>query len=143
VSKSGLAVCPVIYYPSEIKTESLGSGDRSIVAVHCYFAGDHDGNKAEYYFNDPLPDGWRLLRSFVRGDSRYLYISTEYGDYALVRYWYQIGPHRTSNRSTFIAYRFLEALRLNQKTELHWYWAASAPETREATAQELSAMTIR
>jgi len=98
-----------------------------VLVQRYFFTGETDGHKADFYLNSPVPWGWRVADTTHRERYTILTVEAPQGRPAILLYWYQVGERRSGNSRRFSFYRLLEALRLNQTTALHWYFAWCGP----------------
>lgn len=120
-SDSFNGISPQIFAADTWQHEQLQLGHHILFVQRYVFFGHNDASRSNYYLNDPVPVGWQVLQQQTLEDSALLKIGSRSGQTAMIRYWHQIGPHRTASGLQIRQYRLQQALRLNQVTELHWF----------------------
>ena len=114
---------PVVFVWSRRVAEQLQVDGTTVLVQRYFFDGETDAHKADFYLNSAIPDGWSLIdRRYTEGRT-VLLLADPQGRRAVVHYWYQAGQRQSGNARQFRIHRLLEALRLNQGTALHWYFA--------------------
>lgn len=92
----------------------------NIIDINYQFEGRHDANRADYYLNNVVPNGWNRTSSELTADSRLIWLSDHSGNSAILRYWYEANGQKTGAIGTYKRNRIKQAFKLNANSALHW-----------------------
>lgn len=140
-SRAFTTISPRLFAVDEINQRQHREGEQDVWMQHYLFYGFEDSRRSNYYLNDMVPEGWYQQSFESTGDAAWIWVRSPSGEYGLVYYWHQIGQHRSVSGFKMRMYRLLQALRLNQQTELYWYFMYCRSDACSAEQQILSQLT--
>ena len=91
-----------------------------VIDISYQFDGRHDANRADYYLNNMIPQGWNKVSSDLTNNSRLIWLSDHSGNNAILQYWYEANGQKTGSVGVYKRNRIKQALQLNAKSSLHW-----------------------
>lgn len=94
-----------------------------VIDISYHFDGRHDANRADYYLNNIMPDGWMKVHSETTDSSRLIWLSDHSGNSAILQFWYEANGHKTGSVGVYKRHRIMQALQLNAKSSLRWQFA--------------------
>ena len=98
----------------------LDIADVKVIDISYQFDGRHDANRADYYLNNIIPDGWAKVESELTDNSRLIWLSDHSGNSAILQYWYEANGQKSGSVGVYKRNRIKQALQLDAKSSLRW-----------------------
>src|SRR5690606_37576991 len=73
----------------------LDIADVKVIDISYQFDGRHDANRADYYLNNIIPDGWAKVDSELISKWRLVWLSDQSGNNVIFEFWYEADGHKT------------------------------------------------
>ncbi|HEY9041787.1 MAG TPA: exosortase [Rheinheimera sp.] len=98
----------------------LDAAGVEVIDISYQFDGRHDANRADYYLNNIIPDGWAKVESELTDNSRLIWLSDHSGNSAILQYWYEANGQKSGSVGVYKRNRIKQALQLDAKSSLRW-----------------------
>jgi exosortase len=121
-SESLPGIVPQFFRASSVERSAQDINGLTLHSVILNFAGSSDADRAEFYKNNPVPEGWEVLEVQTQEEPRQLLISRDNQEFGLVAYWYEAAGYRAGNTREMRWARLHAATRLNRETAMYWYF---------------------
>jgi hypothetical protein len=124
---------PRVYAASDYAVSAEPEEDPQTISYRFSFDGSIDAERAEFYLNDPVPEGWRIVTDTLQGNARRLTVARGLNE-AQITVSYEVNGTRTGDRGALRALRLAAALRLDRSSVLHWQFSRCEGACADAAA---------
>jgi exosortase len=127
---------PVVFAAQEVEVSPLPNGGR---LVDISFSGAIDAQRAEFYLNDPVPEGWRVVSSVEEGAVTRLLVANGRKN-AVIYLSYGVGSRWYAGRDSLRWPRLQAALSLDRGSMLRWAFVPCEAECNDAAQKAAAAI---
>jgi hypothetical protein len=119
--------------PSSIETDVASIDGFDFAGFRIGFLGKDDANKASYYLNDMVPNGYRALERKRQNNRNLVLVRDQQGNFAIVAFAFGFGTEETASRSAYKILRLKMAALLDRSSSVTWlaYRCHSEKECRQ------------
>jgi exosortase len=90
------------------------------------FSGRNDADKVDFYKNELVPDNWSRLSSTLEAEGGKIFVQSNAGQKGRIDYQLISGDRATGSYSTHRIHRLINALSMNNESQLYWKFVKCA-----------------
>ena len=132
-------VTPMIFNATSVcETQNFVDGI-AVTKLSYWFDGTTLDNKASYYLNSPIPEGYTKVDTLPNDDWNVVIVKDGFSKYRVLAYRYQVGSEYETELYNLKKERMLKALKLSNSTAIHWI---SSQCKQECSAEDLKRLNL-